>query len=275
MGLIVLFYAVQVCLSTHFIVNSCLDRKSTGILLQLRGTVTVAIPMPKEGSRPMVKVEFHCHTIYSKDSLMQPAALVETCRQKGIDRVIITDHNEIQGAQLAQKIDPQRVIVGEEIMTTRGEILAAFVTERIPAHLTPEDTISRLRDQGAFISVSHPFDYRRNGAWQLPDLLAIAAYVDAIETYNARCLEGNPNRLSQAFAKEHGLLGTAGSDAHIRWELGRATLSIPDFSNPEELCVALEQAQLSGRISPAWVHFASFWARMWKKARGIQPIRPV
>ena len=85
-----------------------------------------------KGIYQMVKVEFHCHTIYSKDSLMQPEVLVESCRQKGIDRVIITDHNEILGAQLAQQIDPQRVIVGEEIMTTRGEILAAFVTERVP-----------------------------------------------------------------------------------------------------------------------------------------------
>ncbi|MDD5369777.1 MAG: PHP domain-containing protein [Anaerolineaceae bacterium] len=219
----------------------------------------------------MVKVEFHCHTIYSKDSLMQPAALVETCRQKGIDRVIITDHNEIIGAQLAQQIDPHLVIVGEEIMTTCGEVLAAFVSERIPPHLTPEDTISRLRDQGAFIGVSHPFDHRRKGAWQLADLLTIAPYVDAIETYNARCLEESPNRLSQAFAAQYGLPGTVGSDAHIAWELGRATLRLPDFDCPEDLCLALEQAQVSGSLSPGWVHFMSFGARMWKKARGITP----
>ena len=84
------------------------------------------------------KVEFHCHTIFSKDSLTRPAALVEACRRRGIDRVIVTDHNSIAGARAAQAIDPERVIVGEEIMTTRGEMLAAFVTEEIPAGLTPK-----------------------------------------------------------------------------------------------------------------------------------------
>lgn len=214
----------------------------------------------------MLNVEFHCHTIYSKDSLLQPRALVKACRQKGIDRVVITDHNEIRGAQDAQGIDPQRVIIGEEIMTTRGEILAAYVQERIPAHLTPEETIQRLRDQGAFIGVSHPFDRRRSGAWDLEDLLAIAPLVDAIEGYNARCLDDDPNQEALAFAREHHLKVTAGSDAHIAWELGRATLQLPEFEGAQGLRDALLETQVRHQISPPWVHFASFSARMWKLA---------
>ena len=114
----------------------------------------------------MFRVEFHCHTIFSKDSLTRPRDLVETCRRKGIDRVIVTDHNSIAGAQAAQVLDPELVIVGEEIMTTRGEILAAFVQDEIPAGLSPQETIHRLKEQGAFISVSHPFDKLRSGGWK-------------------------------------------------------------------------------------------------------------
>ena len=110
-------------------------------------------------------VEFHCHTIFSKDSLTSPRKLVETSRRRGIDRVVVTDHNTTAGALAAQALDPELVIVGEEIMTTRGEILAAFVTEEILPFLSPQETIRRLREQGAFISVSHPFDRLRNGAW--------------------------------------------------------------------------------------------------------------
>ncbi len=120
-----------------------------------------------------LRIEFHCHTIYSKDSLTRPEDLVKTCRRKGIDRVVVTDHNTIAGARAAQVIDPELVIVGEEIMTTRGEILAAFVSEEIPKGLTPGETIRRLKDQGAFISVSHPFDRWRSGHWQEEDLLEI------------------------------------------------------------------------------------------------------
>ena len=72
-----------------------------------------------------------------------------------------------------QKLAPDLVIVGEEIMTDRGEILGYFMRESIPAGLTPDETIRRLRDQGAVISVSHPFDRLRKGAWHEEDLLKI------------------------------------------------------------------------------------------------------
>ncbi len=113
-----------------------------------------------------VLVEFHCHTNASKDSLTQPADLIAAARHKGIDRLIITDHNTIAGARAAQVLEPELIIIGEEIMTTRGEILASFVTEEIPAGITPQEAIRRLKDQGAFISVSHPFDKFRSGAWE-------------------------------------------------------------------------------------------------------------
>ncbi len=129
----------------------------------------------------MLSVEFHCHTYASKDSLTRPADLVKAARRKGLDRLVITDHNSIAGALESRAIDPQLVIVGEEIMTTKGEILAAYVQEEIPALLSPQETIRRLKEQGAFISVSHPFDEMRAGGWQESDLLEIVPFVDAIE----------------------------------------------------------------------------------------------
>ena len=58
-----------------------------------------------------LRVEFHCHTNASKDSLTTPEALVEAARRKGLDRVIVTDHNSIRGAQAARALDPARIIV--------------------------------------------------------------------------------------------------------------------------------------------------------------------
>src|SRR5688572_14949005 len=98
-----------------------------------------------------LRVEFHCHTSASSDSLTDPRDLVKTARRKGLDRVVVTDHNTIVGARSAQALDPDLIIVGEEIMTTQGEILAAYLTREIPPGLTPQETISRLREQGAFI----------------------------------------------------------------------------------------------------------------------------
>lgn len=213
----------------------------------------------------MLRVEFHCHTIASKDSLTRPRDLVEACRRKGIDRVVVTDHNTIAGAHAAQKLDPERVIVGEEILTTRGEILAAFVTEEIPAGLSPQETIRRLKDQGAFISVSHPFDRFREGGWREEDLLEILPLVDAIEVYNSRCMLPSFNREAKRFAEKHNLPGTVGSDAHAAFELGRSTLWLEQFEGPEGMRAVIRKARFETRWSPPWFHLSSRYATIRKK----------
>jgi predicted metal-dependent phosphoesterase TrpH len=213
----------------------------------------------------LLQVEFHCHTIYSKDSLTSPAALLAACARRGLDRVIITDHNTIAGALEAQRLDPLRVIVGEEIMTSQGELLAAFVCEEVPPGLTPAEAIDRLRSQGAFISVSHPFDQMRSGHWQPDHLDAILPLVDAIEIFNSRCMQPAFNQQSAEYARLHGLAGTVGSDAHTAFELGRSFSSLPDFNDGSGLKQALLQAQHHTHLSSPLVHFTSRWA-VWRKS---------
>lgn len=208
----------------------------------------------------MLRVEFHSHTIASKDSLTRPRDLVETCRRKGIDRVVVTDHNTTAGARAAQQLDPERVIVGEEILTTRGEILAAFVTEEIPAGLSPHETIRRLKKQGAFISVSHPFDRFREGGWLEQDLLEILPLVDAIEVYNSRCMLPSFNREAKRFAEHHHLAGTVGSDAHAAFELGRSLLMVEQFEGPDGMRKVIRNARFETRWSPPWFHLSSRYA---------------
>jgi predicted metal-dependent phosphoesterase TrpH len=213
----------------------------------------------------MLRTEFHCHTAFSKDSLTSPQALINACRRKGIDRVIVTDHNTIAGARAAQKIDPERVIIGEEIMTTRGEILAAFVREEIPPMLSPQETIRRLRDQRAFISVSHPFDEWRKGGWREEDLLEIIPFVDAIEVYNSRCMRPAFNRRAAEFARRHDLAGTVGSDAHAPFELGRSLVLLEPFEGPDEMRKVIRMAKFQTRWSLPWVHLTSRYATIRKK----------
>jgi hypothetical protein len=219
-------------------------------------------------SETSLNVEFHCHTVFSKDCLLPPANLVKACRHKGIDRVVVTDHNSIAGALAAQAIDPELVIVGEEIMTTRGEILAAFVREEIPKGLTPQETIRRLKDQGAFISVSHPFDRWRSGHWQEADLLEILPHVDAIEVYNSRCMLPQFNQEAQQLAERHDLAGTVGSDAHAAFELGQSLLLLEPFEGPEGLRNVIRRGIPRVKRSPAWVRFTSRYAVLYKRLKG-------
>lgn len=219
-----------------------------------------------------LRVEFHCHTDFSADSLLSPRALLNACERKNLDRVVITDHNTIQGALIASRLDPARVIIGEEIMTANGELLAAYVQEEIPAGLSPFEAISRLRDQGAFISVSHPLDRLRG--WKLEILDEIISLVDAIEIFNARCIFANDNHRASEYAARHGISGTVGSDAHTAREIGRAILILPEFHDASTLRQSLGQAQSITRLSDRSIHLASRWAYFVNGLRGASKDNP-
>lgn len=218
----------------------------------------------------MWQVELHSHTLWSKDCVVDFDAIIRLCERRKIDRIAITDHNTAQGALAMQKLAPELVIVGEEIMTDRGEILGYFMQESIPAGLTPDETIRRLREQGAVISVSHPFDRLRKGAWHEADLLRIIEQVDAIEIFNARCMYADDNVKALQFAQKHALTGTVGSDAHSRIEYGRALAQMQPFEGASDFLMALRAAQHLNRYSSWFVHLNSKTAK-WSKKLGLRP----
>lgn len=211
-------------------------------------------------------VDFHCHTVVSGDSLTTPERLVRAARRRGLDRIVITDHNEIAGALAANAIDPELVIVGEEVMTTDGELLAAYVKERVPAGLSAMDAILAMRAQDAFISVSHPFDTARNG-WEVEKLDAILPYVDAIEVFNARCYPIDKNTQALNYSQRYGVARTAGSDAHSALEIGRGRVVLPLFENAEELRAAIQAGTIIGKSSSVLVRFISRYAVLVKSLR--------
>lgn len=223
----------------------------------------------------MITVELHCHTCVSKDSLMLPSTLLDLCGQRGIDRIAITDHNEIDGAMNCAQMDPLRVIPGEEIMTTEGELLAYYVKERVPPHMSPEETISRLRDQGAVVSVPHPYDSLRGGSWNEASLERILPLVDAIEVFNARTWSSGPNDRAASAAQRFDLLTTAGSDAHAYFEVGRTVLRMPPFADAESFRIALSSAEIIRRRSSPTVHFFSRYATFRKSLGWKSPECPV
>ena len=216
------------------------------------------------------RVELHAHTYYSKDCLLEPDAIIRACREKGIDKLAVTDHNAIAGALELKKLAPDLIVVGEEVKTTEGELLAFFVQEWVPPGLTPQETIGRLRDQGAFISVSHPYDRLRNGAWQEPALLEIIDQVDALEVFNARCVFNADNAAALALAERHDKLKTVGSDSHTVREMARAVVEIEPFDSPETFQANLSTARLYTTLSSAWIHWASTYAK-WVRRLGLKP----
>ncbi len=194
-----------------------------------------------------IKIDLHCHTVYSKDATIELNDLLAECDRKGITKIAVTDHDRIDGAMQAAAWWPERIIPGLEIMTNRGELLAYYIRENVPAGISPMETILALKAQGALISVSHPFDRWRNGGWKIPYLLEILPWLDAIEGFNAHCFTDKPNRQATLFSQIHHLAVTAGSDAHQLFEVGSAGLTLSDFNSPQELRRSLGSAQVFGK----------------------------
>ena len=217
-----------------------------------------------------INVELHCHTYHSSDSLMLPKQILQACDRRGIDRVAITDHNSIAGARETAALDPERVIIGEEILTTEGEILGYFVQEEIPKGLPPMEVVERLRAQGAVISIAHPFDPTRGHRWSMETLETLFPHIDALEVFNARCWNDQPNDKAADIARNTGLNSTAGSDAHAPAEVGRAYLNMPAFSDADSFKEALAHVRVMGRRSVPLVHLYSRYAT-WRKRLGWTP----
>ena len=92
----------------------------------------------------MIKVDFHVHSIASPDSLSDGERLFKRAKELGLGKLILTDHNTISAALELQKSHPDDVIIGEEILTTKGEILAFFVREALPKGIEPLEAFRRL-----------------------------------------------------------------------------------------------------------------------------------
>jgi predicted metal-dependent phosphoesterase TrpH len=217
-------------------------------------------------AKATVRADLHSHTHWSSDCSTPYKAIVAACQRRGIDVLAITDHNRIEGAlELAEQKLPIQIVVGEEVRTTEGEIIGLFLRDWIPPRLSPEETIAEIKRQGGVVYVPHPFDAIRRGVILPQTLERIASSIDAVEVLNARLHAMERNQRAVQFADERKLLKGAGSDAHTAYEIGRAGVEMPAFTDAASFKEALRRATVFGRPSHPIVHAASSWAKVRKR----------
>ncbi len=210
----------------------------------------------------LLRADLHSHTHFSRDGIATPERFVRRAAARGLDCVAVSDHNNLTGALEVAKIAPFRVILSEEIKSTEGEIIGWFLREPVPKGLTPEDTVRAIRDQGGLVCVPHPFDRLRRSPLKTAALLRILHEVDAVEAFNARTTFRADNARSAAFARDHGKIASAGSDAHWHPELGSTYVEMPDFAGPGDFLDALRAGRIHGEIANPLVHLVSTFAKI-------------
>jgi len=209
-----------------------------------------------------MKADFHIHTKYSSDCSTPLEKIINRCLELGINCIAISDHGTAEGALKMQDLAPFKVIVAEEILTPQGEIMGMFLKETIPSGLSVEQTISRIREQGALVNIPHPFDTFRGFGVDGTELEALVDQIDAVEVFNARGPFLKPLTKARAFARKYDIPGTAGSDAHTIGEIGNAYIEMPEFNGKDDFPQALRAGKVVGHRTSPLIHFISAWEKL-------------
>ncbi|MDR0492881.1 MAG: PHP domain-containing protein [Nitrososphaerota archaeon] len=189
--------------------------------------------------------DLHIHTVYSADAIIQPKTLVDMLVAHSYIKVVaVTDHNSIRGCratvELARTYPDILIIPGTEITTDNGDMLVMGTYELPPKPWTPESVTDYTRSIDGISIVAHPFrtygmgEYARN------------VKADAIEVLNGGT-DKEGNNQAKAFAKELGLPGTGGSDAHQVSELFNICTQIEASLNVDSILAAIKKGLVSAQ----------------------------
>lgn len=172
------------------------------------------------------RYDLHSHTAVSPCSAADPSDVVAAAVARGLDGIAVTDHDTTAGVDRIREAAPPEltVVPGVEVTTSEGHLLALGIEEPPPRGVDPLDAVAHVHERGGVAVLAHPFDRLRQ--YYRRDLSTLAERVDAVEVVNSRCLFERFNRRAAAFADEHGLAVTGGSDTHFPMEIGRAVTEV-------------------------------------------------
>ena len=186
----------------------------------------------------MGKADLHIHTAFG-DGLPEPQELleyVESCTD--LDVIAITEHDSIDAALRVRELHARgryrfEVVVGMEITTLAGHLLALFVEEPVPSLRPLTTTIDRIHSQGGLCVVPHPLSplTRSLGRRAIEGILrrqADGLWFDGIELSNpspaARFTNGRAQRLNLERWK---ITEVGSSDAHYLPAIGCTATEFP------------------------------------------------
>jgi len=170
------------------------------------------------------RADLHIHTLASDGTAGIESILDHVEHRTDLDVIAITDHERIDAALVGRSMARERglraeVVIGEEVTTLGGHLLALFIDRPIRPYRTLRATILAVHDAGGLAVPAHPlvpYPLCAQG-WMLRRLLDDPdprAHPDGLETFNPTSLGKPWHRRVVRFADQHGLARLGNSDAH-------------------------------------------------------------
>jgi predicted metal-dependent phosphoesterase TrpH len=205
----------------------------------------------------------HLHSLWSDGTASIADILRHVEERTDLDVIAITDHERIDGALRAAELHASGaysfdLVVGEEITTRRGHVLALFITERLRALRPLDETLSAIHEQGGLAIAAHPLAPipLSVGSRSLRRLQAAGAAgvgFDALELFNpstaGRARDRARRSLNERFL---GLPGVGNSDAHVLEGIGSGFTTFPGHT-----AAAYRAAVVAGDVTAQGVSWSS------------------
>jgi hypothetical protein len=209
-------------------------------------TLTAATGVP----RTSAIADLHVHTTYSDGVAGVVEMLERASTIAGLSVIAITDHDCIEGSLQAAQLAPQyglEAVIGEEVSTQHGHILALFIERHIEPGKSAWETIAEIHAQGGLAIAAHPFDATVPSlgvSCLRPQMSSLG--LDGLEGFNASIYWPLRafNMLAQAHAHRWHLPVIGGSDAHSPATLGKGFTTFAGRS-AEDLFHAIKSGQVA------------------------------
>jgi predicted metal-dependent phosphoesterase TrpH len=204
-------------------------------------------PDPEE---PHGRADLHIHTLASDGVSGVEEILAHVMQHTQLDVIAVADHERVDAAHAARAIArardlPVDVVIGEEVSTRGGHLLALFIEEPIPPLKSLRESIGLVHEQGGIAIPAHPlFPYPMCAqSWTLRGLLTARdprVRPDGVEAFNPTTFGRPVHRRVVAFAAEHGLAVVGNSDAHEAESVGIGWTTFPGHTAEDVRTAILE-----------------------------------
>lgn len=224
--------------------------------------------------------DLHIHTCYSDGRPTVRMVLDHVARHTRLEVIAITDHDTIDGALEAEALRhdyPFSIVVGEEVSSSEGHILALFIRRRVPPGLSAAETIAAIHEQHGLAIAAHPFI----NTWTIGDQeieqgvgKAFATLpFDGVEVDNSTPLMNLANWRAQRYNRQTCRLPELGnSDAHIVEAIGKSYTRFPGRT-AADLRQAIAQRRTIARHTTYATRELLAYGRFWLES--MRPTRRV
>jgi predicted metal-dependent phosphoesterase TrpH len=159
--------------------------------------------------------------------------VVSRAKARGLDVLVYAPHftrlPDVRARAERFSDDELLVVPAREVFTgpwyDRRHLLAIGLSDPVPDFITLRGALAEFDRQDAAVLVPHP--ELLNVSCSAADVAGHADALDAVETYNAKCLP-HQNRRGRAIARETGLPAFGSSYAHLRGTVGEVWTAFDD-----------------------------------------------